>query len=100
MRAYHTAIILMEARVHIIVQGLVQGVGFRWFVAREAGSLGLHGFVKNRADGTVELEAEGDRQLIEALIAHVKVGPRSAQVRDLQIEWQQPHSDTRPFEIR
>lgn len=90
----------MDTRVHIIVHGLVQGVGFRWFVARQAGALGLHGFVKNRPDGTVELEAEGDRSLVESLVAHVKVGPRSAQVRDLRIEWQQPQNDMRPFEIR
>ena len=51
----------MIVRVHILVQGLVQGVGFRWFVAREAGQLGLQGFVRNRAEGTVELEAEGER---------------------------------------
>ncbi len=91
---------MMEARVHIIVHGLVQGVGFRWFVAREAGRLGLRGFVRNRTEGTVELEAEGDRSLIEALIAHVKVGPRSSQVRDLQIVWQELQKDTKPFEIR
>lgn len=91
---------MMEARVHIIVQGLVQGVGFRWFVAREAGALGLRGFVRNRPEGTVELEAEGDRSLIEALIAHVRIGPRSAHVRDLQIAWQEPRQDTKPFEIR
>ena len=90
----------MTTRVHILVQGLVQGVGFRWFVAREAGQLGLCGFVRNRPEGTVELEAEGDRGLIEALIAHVKVGPRSAQVRDLRIEWQQPQNETKAFEIR
>ena len=90
----------MTARVHILVQGLVQGVGFRWFVAREAGQLGLSGFVRNRPEGTVELEAEGDRGLIEALIAHVKVGPRSAQVRDLRIEWQQPQNEMKAFEIR
>ena len=90
----------MTARVHILVQGLVQGLGFRWFVAREAGQLGLRGFVQNRPEGTVELEAEGDRGLIEALIAHIKVGPRSAQVRDLRIEWQQPQNETKAFEIR
>jgi acylphosphatase len=90
----------METRAHIIVHGLVQGVGFRWFVARQAGTLGLRGFVRNRPEGTVELEAEGDRSLIEELIAHVKVGPRSSQVRDLRIEWQQPLKDTKPFEIR
>ena len=91
---------MSEVRAHIVVHGLVQGVGFRWFVARQAGQLGLHGFVRNRPEGTVELEAEGDRSLVEELIAHVKVGPRSSQVRDLQIEWQQPQKDTRPFEIR
>lgn len=91
---------MSDARVHIIVHGLVQGVGFRWFVAREAGTLGLRGFVRNRPEGTVELEAEGDRSLIETLIAHVKVGPRSSQVRDLQIVWQEPQKDTKPFEIR
>jgi acylphosphatase len=90
----------MIARVHILVQGLVQGVGFRWFVARNAGQLGLRGFVRNRAEGTVELEAEGERGLIEELIAQVKVGPRSAQVRDLHIEWQQPQNETKSFEIR
>lgn len=90
----------MTVRVHILVRGLVHGVGFRWFVAREAGQLGLRGFVRNRPEGTVELEAEGERGLIEALIAHVKVGPRSAQVRDLQIEWQQPQNETKAFEIR
>jgi acylphosphatase len=90
----------MEARVHIVVHGLVQGVGFRWFVARQAGGLGLRGFVRNHPQGTVELEAEGDRSLIEELIAYVKVGPRSAQVRDLQIEWHEPQKDTKPFEIR
>jgi acylphosphatase len=90
----------MIARVHILVQGLVQGVGFRWFVARNAGQLGLRGFVRNRAEGTVEVEAEGERGLIEELIAQVKVGPRSAQVRDLHIEWQQPQNETKVFEIR
>ena len=90
----------MEARVHIIVHGLVHGVGFRWYVARQAGTLGLRGFVQNRPEGTVEIEAEGDRSLIQEFISHVQVGPRSAQVRDLQIEWQEPHSDMRSFEIR
>ena len=90
----------MQTRVHIVVTGLVQGVGFRWFVARQAGALGLKGYVRNHADGSVELEAEGDRSLVEELIAHVKVGPRSAHVRDLRIAWLEPLNETRPFEIR
>lgn len=90
----------METRAHILVQGLVQGVGFRWFVARHAHGLGLKGHVKNMFDGSVEVEAEGDRSLIEELIKNLKVGPRSAQVRDLHIEWLPLRNETKAFEIR
>jgi len=78
----------MQARVHIIVEGLVQGVGFRWFVARRAQALGVRGFVRNLYDGNVEIEAEGDRSLLEELIGEVKVGPRSAHVTNMRLEWE------------
>ena len=71
----------------MIVEGLVQGVGFRWFVGRHAESLGLNGFVSNLYNGNVEIEAVGERGLIEELIKQVKVGPRSAHVSNLKIEW-------------
>ena len=90
----------MLANVHIVVEGLVQGVGFRWFVARHAESLGLRGFVHNLYDGSVELEAEGERSLVEELIGLVKTGPRSAHVSNLRIEWKEPHHRTSHFEIR
>jgi acylphosphatase len=90
----------MIARAHIIVSGLVQGVGFRWFSARIAQSLGLAGFVQNTGYGNVEIEAEGERGLVEEFIAQVKVGPRSADVQDLHITWQQPLRERVRFEIR
>lgn len=90
----------MDVRVHIVVEGLVQGVGFRWFTARHAQTLGLQGFVRNHFDGSVEVEAEGDRSLLEELIAVLKVGPRSAQVRNLRIEWLAPEHERKHFEIR
>ena len=90
----------MNVRAHIIVRGMVQGVGFRWFVAREAQKLGLAGFVRNLADGGVEVEAEGERGTVEQLIALLKVGPRTADVRDLHITWQQPLMERIRFEIR
>ncbi len=90
----------MQVRVHMVVEGLVQGVGFRWFVARHAQALGLRGYVENRYDGSVELEAEGDRSLLEELIAHVKVGPRSAHVTNLKIAWEEPSHNYTHFEIR
>jgi acylphosphatase len=78
----------MQARVHIIVEGLVQGVGYRWFVARRAQALGVRGFVRNLYDGNVEIEAEGERSLVEELIGEVKIGPRSAHVTNMRLEWE------------
>ncbi len=90
----------MKSGVHIIVEGLVQGVGFRWFIARNAQQLGLAGYARNLYDGNVEIEAEGERSMLEELISQAKIGPRSAQVRNLRIEWKHPaHSFTR-FEIK
>jgi acylphosphatase len=90
----------MTARAHMIVRGLVQGVGFRWFVARRANALGLGGYARNLVDGAVEIEAEGDRSLVEELIGEVRIGPRSAQVRTLSVEWKEPHHDAGQFVIR
>lgn len=90
----------MQIGVHIIVQGLVQGVGFRYFVYLHAARLGLAGWVRNLYTSEVELEVEGDRSLIEELIKELKVGPRSAHVKDLKIEWQDFNNRYQTFEIR
>jgi acylphosphatase len=63
-----------------IVTGRVQGVGFRWFVIREARELDLRGFVRNLEDGSVEVVAEGDTVAIEALAAALAHGPVAAEV--------------------
>ncbi len=90
----------MEARAHIVVEGLVQGVGYRWFVERKAQALGLAGYVRNLYDGNVEVEAEGDRSLVEELIKDLKVGPRAAHVTNLRIEWREPTHQEPHFQIR
>ena len=90
----------MQIGVHITVQGLVQGVGFRYFVYRHASKLGLTGWVRNLYNSDVEIEAEGDRSMVEELIKEVKVGPRSAHVKDLKIEWQDFKNCFQAFEIR
>jgi acylphosphatase len=90
----------MQIGVHITVQGLVQGVGFRYFVYRHASGLGLTGWVRNLYNSDVEIEAEGDRSMVEELIKEVKVGPRSAHVKDLKIEWQDFKNRYQAFEIR
>lgn len=87
-------------RVHAFVAGLVQGVGFRYFVAREARRLGLAGFVRNLPDGRVEVVAHGDRAALERLVALLRVGPPSAEVREVQVEWQEAPAQGGEFVIR
>ena len=71
-------------RIHLRVRGRVQGVGFRYFVLRRAQALGLAGWVRNRSDGSVEIEAEGDRVAVEALAAEVRRGPPGAHVAEVE----------------
>jgi len=73
---------------HIIVSGVVQGVGFRWFVLRIADKTGITGWVRNRFDGSVEIEAEGTRSAVETFFKEVRIGPRMAFISDATIKWQ------------
>ena len=90
----------MEVRAYILVSGMVQGVGFRYFVYDRATRLGLRGFVSNLYNGDVEIEVEGDRSLIEELIKEMKVGPRAARVVDVNIEWKKADQHYKRFDIR
>ena len=68
-------------RLHAVVEGTVQGVGFRNFVQENAYRLNLTGWVRNRWDGTVEVTAEGDRQDLEKLLQALRRGPRASTSR-------------------
>ena len=57
-----------KIRKHIIFYGIVQGVGFRYYAVQKANQLGLTGWVKNLYDGSVEMEVEGQEELIDQLI--------------------------------
>jgi acylphosphatase len=71
-------------RLHVLVTGLVQGVGFRWYVREAARRLDLAGWVLNRSDGSVEVVAEGSDDAIAKLRATIEQGPRGARVDDVQ----------------
>jgi acylphosphatase len=73
-------------RRHILVYGFVQGVGFRFAVERAASSRGVSGWVRNRADGTVEAVFEGEREDVEALVDFCRRGPRGANVERVEVE--------------
>jgi acylphosphatase len=74
-------------RAHILVDGRVQGVGFRAFAARTATRLDLFGGVRNLEDGRVELEVEGAKTVIETLVRELKSGPPAARVTKIEAEW-------------
>ena len=80
--------------------GLVQGVGYRFFAVDAGRSLGLKGYVKNMPDGSVRVEVEGDRGLVEELLRQLKVGPRASHVKDLRVAWLPYRGDLGDFEIR
>jgi acylphosphatase len=64
-----------------LVRGRVQGVGFRWFVVREAEALGLEGFTRNLDDGRVEVYAVGPEEALRELAGRLRAGPRMSDVR-------------------
>lgn len=69
---------------HFLVKGRVQGVGFRWFVHREAAEIGLRGWVKNTDDGHVEVVAAGDAKQIAELKTALRKGSRGSRVDAIQ----------------
>ncbi|HTW58212.1 MAG TPA: acylphosphatase [Terriglobales bacterium] len=68
-----------------VVRGRVQGVGFRWFVEREAHILGIVGWVRNNHDGSVEVLAQGTRDQLSGLHARLREGPRAARVDAVEV---------------
>lgn len=87
--------------VHIIINGKVQGVGFRYFVERHANRLGLTGFVRNiKHESSVEVMVEGEREKLEALIKMINRGPELAKVTGMDIKWSNNSEQFTSFEVR
>ncbi|MBI3915025.1 MAG: acylphosphatase [Chloroflexi bacterium] len=87
-------------RVSAIISGLVQGVNYRTFIQYRAIELGLVGYVRNRADGSVEIVAEGARETLERLIDAARRGPPSARVENVDAQWDEANDEFSRFEIR
>ena len=82
-----------------VVRGRVQGVGFRWFVEREAHMLGVSGWVRNNADGSVEVLAMGTREQLSGLRSRLQQGPRAARVDTVEEKETQPVAGLKTFRI-
>jgi acylphosphatase len=78
---------MANKRVHLVVRGRVQGVFFRAATQREARRLGITGWVKNRADGNVEVVAEGEEDAIKELTSWANHGPSAARVDAVDVRW-------------
>jgi acylphosphatase len=89
-----------RARVHLLVSGRVQGVAFRAYTEEEAQRLGVRGWVRNLPDGRVELEGEGERDAVEALVAWCRHGPPAARVDGVEVEWREWRGDLGEFATR
>ena len=83
-----------DVRKRAIVSGVVQGVGFRWSARGVAQSLGVSGFARNRADATVEVEAEGAPDAVDTFVAWLRHGPPGAKVTAVEVSGLSPNGST------
>jgi acylphosphatase len=90
----------VAARAHLVVRGRVQGVWFRGSMRDEAERLGIAGWVRNRADGAVEAEVEGDDEAVDAMIAWAHRGPPGARVTDVAVARIEPRGERGGFAVR
>lgn len=87
-------------RLHAIISGRVQGVGFRYFAVETARSLDLKGYVRNLANGGLEVVAEGDQASLEAFVKRLQRGPAAARITNVQISYGPATEDFVSFEVR
>ncbi|MBM4257452.1 MAG: acylphosphatase [Deltaproteobacteria bacterium] len=90
----------MVQRIHVIVQGRVQGVYFRASTRDRARLLRLAGWVRNCPDGSVELIAEGEKEQLEQLITWCREGPPGARVSAVNVEWQEGNNEFAGFVVK
>ena len=85
-------------RVHIVISGRVQGVGYRYFALNSANELGLAGWVRNRPDGSVEIEAEGSQAPLDSFVLRLHQGPKWSSVENVAVSQIEPKNEKK-FEV-
>lgn len=89
----------MIKSVKINIYGKVQGVGFRYCALQKANELGITGFVKNRNDGSVYIEADGEHEIIEEFVLWCRQGPACSRVNDIKVV-DIPFNDYKSFGVK
>jgi len=90
----------MVQRLHVLIEGRVQGVGYRYATWRQARSLGLTGWVRNLEDGHVEAEFEGAKASLDAMHDWCKIGPPAARVTHVAARWDTGEPKYTDFDCR
>ncbi|MCJ7720517.1 MAG: acylphosphatase [Candidatus Hadarchaeum sp.] len=90
----------MKARAHVLVEGYVQGVFFRYEASRIAKSLNVNGWVRNLSDGRVEAVFEGEKENVEEMLKFCRRGPPDAQVDDVKAKWETYRGEFSGFDTR
>jgi acylphosphatase len=85
--------------IHINISGIVQGVGFRWFVKRVAERWGVAGYVRNMYDGSVETYAEGNEIALKGFFDEVRLGPQHAHIAAVNFNWTEFQGNYKEFRI-
>lgn len=86
-------------QVRVIISGRVQGVGFRWWVQKQAQNLKLSGWIKNLDDGRVELVMQGKKNNLNLLLESIKHGPRFSEVEEVNVSWEEEKNEFEGFKI-
>ena len=86
--------------VYILIDGRVQGVGFRYFVLQKASELNICGWARNTPDGKVEIEAEGESQNLATFVEWLKIGPARAIIKTFSVSGISPSRQFKNFTIR
>ena len=89
-----------KVRVHLRIDGRVQGIFFRASTVEQASQLGLKGWVRNCPDGSVEVVAEGMRKKIERLVSWCQHGPPGAHVYNVTLQWEDFQDEFQDFQIK
>lgn len=88
-----------KKRAHVLIHGSVQGIGYRFFAVRTAREMGLAGWVKNLPTGEVELEVEGESQILENYLQYLQTKHPWANVHDVEVTWLSYEGKFQNFEI-
>ena len=87
-------------QLHALIEGRVQGVGFRYFTLKSAKEKNLTGWVRNRRDSRVEVLAEGEQEQLNQLLADLRQGPISADVENVEVNFSEAAGEFNDFGVK